>query len=129
MLERIAAHARAAAPDECCGLLVGHASCVDEAVPTANVAADPGRQYEVPPAEYAALVRRCRTEGRSVVGAYHSHPHTLPLPSATDTDAAFSDFWFLIGGPVDGSAAWSVRAYRLRDERLCEEPIVVVPVR
>src|SRR5689334_15943775 len=68
VLDAIAAHARAAAPQECCGLLIGVGDEIVEAVATTNVAADPVRHYEIAPIEYVTQIRRCRTlaasEGR-----------------------------------------------------------------
>ena len=120
VLDRIEAHARAEAPRECCGLVVGDSSEICEAVATGNVADEPLRRYEISSSDHFALIRRCRAEGvgRTVVGAYHSHPHSLPDPSATDVDQAFLEFVYLIAGPVDGSAPFAVRAYRLDGGRL-----------
>lgn len=96
-------------------------------MPATNVADDRRRRYVVSPAEHVAQIRRCRAGGRTVVGAYHSHPSSPPLPSISDRTDAFADFWFLIAGPVNGSGPLAVRGYRLVDGRLLEEPLVVVP--
>ena len=120
VLDAIEAHARAEAPRECCGLLLGDAGEVREAVATANVAAEPLRRYEISPADHFALIRRCRDAGSgpAIVGGYHSHPRSLPEPSATDLEQAFLEFVYLIAGPVDGSAPLSIRAYQLIAGRL-----------
>src|SRR5689334_10802711 len=103
-LMTIVAHARRDAPNECCGLLVGRAGEVLEAIPASNGAADPARRYEISPVDYFAQTRRCRTinaaqhENFAVVGAYHSHPRRGPEPSETDTGQAFQDFVVVIGG-------------------------------
>ena len=119
----IASHARAERPRECCGLLIGVDDVVIDAVATANVAADPVRQYEIPPAEYVAQIRRCRTlsaeTGRrhDVIGAYHSHPGSAPMPSPTDLEEAFGEFVFVIAGPVTDAGEIEMRAYRLEGGR------------
>ena len=112
VLAAIEAHARAEAPRECCGLLLGDTDEIREAVATANVAAEPLRRYEISPADHFALIRRCRGAGAEpgIVGGYHSHPRSLPEPSATDREQAFLEFVYLIAGPVDGSAPLSIRA-------------------
>ncbi|MBF8299887.1 MAG: peptidase [Acidobacteria bacterium] len=120
VLDAIAAHARRESPRECCGLLIGTEHEVIEAVATANVAADPLRHYQVSPVDHFGQIRRCRestSQGVAavdVIGAYHSHPRSVPTPSPTDLEEAFEDFLFIIAGPVDDSAPLEVRAYRLQ---------------
>ncbi len=115
----IAAHARRESPRECCGLLVGTAREVWEAVATANVAVAPRRVYQVSPADHFALIRRCRdspsrgSESAEIIGVYHSHPRGAPVLSSTDRREAFADFLYVIAGPVDGSAPLALRGYRL----------------
>ena len=112
-------------PRECCGLLIGTPTHILEAVPVSNAAADPMRRYEIPPADYAAQIRRCRgREGLAVVGAYHSHPRSAPVPSPTDTAEAFGNFWFLIAGPVADDEPVHVRAYHLAGGNLIEVMLV-----
>src|SRR5437867_1361039 len=89
-LTAIVAHARRDAPNECCGLLVGRAGKILEAIPTSNGASEPATRYEISPIDYFAQIRRCRrineaqSESFAVVGAYHSHPRGGPEPSETD---------------------------------------------
>jgi proteasome lid subunit RPN8/RPN11 len=129
-LEAIMAHARRDAPRECCGLLVGNDQEVVEAVPCANVSADPLRQYEVSPAEHLALIRRCREQSEAgsagdVIGAYHSHPRTEAWPSPTDLEQACRDFLFIIAGPVDEQRDLAVRGYQLAGDPFEEVNLVV----
>jgi proteasome lid subunit RPN8/RPN11 len=91
-------HARAEAPRECCGLLVGTGDQVVRAVPAANIAADPTRRYLIEPRDHLAAIRSARADGLQVVGAYHSHPRSRARPSATDAADAFSDFLYVIVG-------------------------------
>ena len=125
VLHAIAAHARAEAPRECCGLLVGAVGRIDEAVPSRNGAGDPLRRYEIDPREHVALIKRCRGTPSSVVGAYHSHPRSAPEPSPTHLAEAFGEFLYLIVGPVAGSQAGDIRAYRLVDGNF--RPVELVP--
>jgi proteasome lid subunit RPN8/RPN11 len=91
-----------------------------EAVPARNIATEPLRRYEIAPEDHFAVIRRCRSggEGLEVVGGYHSHPHSQPIPSPTDLEQAFQEFIYVIAGPVDGSRALDIRAYELRDGAL-----------
>ena len=84
----IVAHAKEEAPRECCGLLVGHGSLVDECVRSPNIDPNPNR-YEIDARVHVATNRRLRATGRAVVGAYHSHPHSPAWPSASDLAEAY----------------------------------------
>lgn len=128
VFEAIAAHSRREHPHECCGLLIGTVDELVEAVAVRNVAAEPHRHYQISPVDYFAQVKRCRELTQrgapaSVVGVYHSHPHSRPEPSPTDLEQACEDFLYLIAGPVT-SADIDVRAYRLRAETF--EPVALV---
>lgn len=120
VLNAIEAHARRDAPHECCGLLLGTATDIVEAVPARNIAAEPSRRYQIAPDDHFAAIRRCRggAERLAVVGGYHSHPRSQPVPSPTDLEQAFLEFIYVIAGPADGSAPLEVRAYELRDGAL-----------
>jgi desampylase len=126
------AHARRDAPHECCGLLVGRAGEILEAVPASNGAPDPTRRYEISPVDYFAQIRRCRrinaaqSERFAVVGAYHSHPRGGADPSETDVAEAFRDFLFLIVGLGASIGGMEIRAYTFDNGRLTPMQLVVV---
>jgi proteasome lid subunit RPN8/RPN11 len=94
----IVAHARDSAPNECCGLLVGDDTTIVEAVPARNLALEPKRRYLVDPQDHLGAIRAARARGFAVVGAYHSHPHSSAIPSATDAAEGFGQFLFVIVG-------------------------------
>jgi proteasome lid subunit RPN8/RPN11 len=131
-LTAIVAHAKREAPNECCGLLVGRAGEILEAIPASNGAAEPATRYEISPVDYFAQIRRCRrindaqSESFSVVGAYHSHPRRGPEPSETDTAQAFRDFVFLIVGLGGTAGGMQIGAYMLNDESLTPVRLTVV---
>ena len=94
----IVAHARQAAPHECCGLLIGRLHEVVESWPASNIAADRTRQYRVDPRDHFAAIRDARRRALDVIGAYHSHPRSRPIPSATDGAEGVGEFIVLIVG-------------------------------
>jgi len=106
------AHAREEAPQECCGLLVGRATSVVRTVRARNLDARATR-YLIDPETHFAAIRSARTEGLDVVGAYHSHPSSTPVPSATDIAEAHSgsDFLYVIVSPIGDD----VRGYRIEE--------------
>ena len=76
-------HSRDAAPAESCGMLLGGADGIVAAPRARNLSADPNR-FVIDPADHIAARRDARDRGLAVVGFYHSHPHSEPMPSPTD---------------------------------------------
>ena len=70
--------------------------------PRANLDAAPTR-YLIHPVDHFRAIRGARADGLEVVGAYHSHPASAAIPSATDIAEATSgaDFVYLIVSLVD----------------------------
>ncbi len=126
MLDDIAAHARAAGDEECCGLLLGSASGVRDSVRAANVAGDRTGRYTIDAAEHFAVIRAARQQGLDVVGVYHSHPRSTPVPSATDLAEAFENFLFVIAGRGINEEL-VIRAWALADGNFAEVALVRVP--
>lgn len=89
--EAMLAHAARAAPDEACGLLLGQRDHITEARPTANIAADPARYFEIDPQALIDAHRAARDGGPQLLGYYHSHPFGPAEPSATDQAQASGD--------------------------------------
>src|SRR5688500_2453276 len=88
-------HARREMPRECCGLLIGDAHAVREVFPARNELADSTR-YRIDARDHFAAIRRARSLGLAVIGAYHSHPFSHPVPSSRDLDEASPDFLYVI---------------------------------
>jgi proteasome lid subunit RPN8/RPN11 len=116
----IVAHAREAAPAECCGLLIGAGESVIEAARTNNLASDPNR-FEMDPGDHIRARREARTRGLDVLGFYHSHPRSPATPSTSDrAEAWYPDYLYLI---VSVRAEQpEVRLYRLRTDGFAEVP-------
>ena len=123
VLTAVRAHARSESPNECCGLLVGTASRIDDAVRAANVLASRSR-YELDPQTHVETNRRLRGTPRHVVGVYHSHPRSPAVPSPRDlTEAYYPEFVWLIVSLQ--TAAEDCRAYRIADGAANEILLVI----
>jgi proteasome lid subunit RPN8/RPN11 len=97
VIAAIVAHAREAAPNECCGLLLGRGEDVLEAVRARNAADEPRRRYLIDPKDHIATMRDARSRGLEVVGFYHSHPRSAAAPSETDlAEATYPDHLYAI---------------------------------
>jgi proteasome lid subunit RPN8/RPN11 len=125
VLDDVVAHAVAEAPLECCGLLVGTASRIDESVATANLEASRVR-FRVDPREHFDLQRSLRGTDRAIVGSYHSHPASRPVPSPSDiAEAYYPGFVYVIVSLVTPESP-EIRAFRIDSGNVA--PVELVPV-
>jgi proteasome lid subunit RPN8/RPN11 len=123
LVEEMYAHARACAPEECCGLLGGEARRIANVYPLRNVAPQPEVAYEAAPEELFAAQRNMRARGETLVGVYHSHPRSKePAPSRTDVRLAFypEAFYLIIGFDEEGGGV--LRAFRISEREGRWEP-------
>jgi proteasome lid subunit RPN8/RPN11 len=115
-IDQIIAHAREAAPHECCGLIGGAADGVVRSIyPARNVAADPLVTYEAAPEDLFSAQRKMRERGEELIAIYHSHPRSSdPQPSATDVRLAYypSAVYFIVGLENDEPC---LRAFRISE--------------
>lgn len=99
--------ARAAHPQEACGLLLGEGAHIMAARPAKNVHPNPHTHFEIDPQALIDAHRAARASGApQVLGYYHSHPNGLAQPSPTDRAMAAGDgrIWAIIAG--DEVALW-----------------------
>ncbi len=98
VLERLRQQARAARPQECCGLLLGESGHIAAIRPAANVHPAPDTHFTIDAQTLIDAHRDARGGGLQIVGYYHSHPNGLARPSATDRQHAAGDgrIWAII---------------------------------
>jgi len=103
-------HARSAAPHEACGLILGAGHQVDQVVPAKNITTDPMHHFRV---DDALVVQHFN----QIIGVYHSHPRSAPVPSSTDIqESCYPEFIHVIIGLQGESprlAAWRIRHGRV----------------
>ncbi len=106
MLAELQLLARAAAPQEICGLLFGSDGRVSSYRAAQNVADDPIRHFEIDPSALISAEREGRGGGEPILGYYHSHPADTVDPSRTDAICAAPDgrVWLIVNG--QDAAAW-----------------------
>ena len=99
VVDLIERKARAAHPQECCGILLGEGTCITQAIPARNVHPTPETHFEIDPQALIDAHRAAREGGPQVLGYYHSHPVGQPRPSKTDQDMAdgTGKIWAIIG--------------------------------
>jgi proteasome lid subunit RPN8/RPN11 len=122
VIAAVVAHAREAAPAECCGVLIGRAHDIVEAVRARNAADRPTR-FVIEPQDHFAAIRAARTQQLEVLGYYHSHPHSPAQPSDTDlAEATYPDHVSLIVSLANEPP--DVRLFWFDGRNFLEEPFV-----
>jgi [CysO sulfur-carrier protein]-S-L-cysteine hydrolase len=120
MLDEIVAHARAEAPDECCGMIGsrdGHAMSLYRA---RNAEASPLR-YVVHPQDQFRIMEQMDERGEELGAIYHSHTKSAAYPSQTDVNLAegWPDPLYVICSIADRDSP-DVRAFTIRDRAIEE---------
>ncbi len=124
-LQSIRAHGSREYPNECCGMLLGHADGtakeVVEVVPLKNLRhdsaraqdllplEDPGRESEknrflIDPLEQMKVEKDARSRALEVLGYYHSHPDHPARPSNYDREHAWPWYSYVILAVEHGEA-------------------------
>ena len=116
--DELIAHARADEPNECCGYISARDGVVADIVRSRNLRESP-YGYEIDPQSLLAA-NELDDDGYEVA-IYHSHPRSPAEPSQTDINLAHYPHWLYVIVSLAGEA--DVRAWRIADGRVAEEPI------
>ena len=81
--DEMIAHARAEAPNECCGILAGLNDRVIKLYRTTNTEHSAYR-YNIESREMLTIYKEIQENRWQLLGVYHSHTHTEAYPSPTD---------------------------------------------
>jgi proteasome lid subunit RPN8/RPN11 len=81
--------------------------------------------YTIDPRDHLRIDREAEDAGLEIVGVMHSHTHTDAYPSPTDVAQAPDPGWHYIIVSLRQDAP-VLRSYRIIDETITEEPVVVV---
>lgn len=136
LVRSIIDQARAEAPNESCGLLIGDGTAAAGGrarryEPTRNAAASPYR-YEIDPQDLYRLTVATDDADETFWGIVHSHTHTPAVPSPTDLSLAFyPDALYVLVSLAEDEADQStgvpsVRAWRIVDGAVHEVELEVV---
>jgi proteasome lid subunit RPN8/RPN11 len=123
LYDEIIAHARADAPNECCGMVASHNGAAVRVYPAENAAASPLR-YEIDGPEQYRIQMAIEDAGHDLGAIYHSHTRSEPYPSQTDINLAFyPEALYVIVGLAGADA--DVRAFTIREGQVSEAELVV----
>ena len=123
LLDEMVAHARADAPNECCGMVASRDGEAVKVYRAGNAAASPLR-YEIDGAEQYRIQMAIEDAGHELGAIYHSHTRSAPYPSQTDINLAFypEALYVIVGLAGDEP---EVRAYEIRDGQVTEADLEV----
>jgi proteasome lid subunit RPN8/RPN11 len=119
----IIAHARAEAPNECCGMVASRDGEAVKVYRARNAAASP-LKYELDPSEQFRIQTEIEDQALELGAIYHSHTRSEPYPSQTDINLAFyPDSLYVIVGLASDPP--EVRAFTIRGGEVQETQLVV----
>ena len=112
-------------PLEACGLLGGVSGHVESGYATDNAYRSP-KVYKVDDRQLVQAFQEIQGARQEIIGIYHSHVETEPIPSQTDIEqATFPEAFYLIVSLKHRRPL--VRAWRIVDRQVTEHQVVVVP--
>jgi proteasome lid subunit RPN8/RPN11 len=123
LYDEMVEHARAEAPNECCGMVATSNGEAVKVYPAVNAAASPLR-YEIDGAEQYRIQMAIDDAGHDLGAIYHSHTRSKPYPSQTDINLAFyPEALYVIVGLAGEEP--EVRAFEIRDGQVTEAELEV----
>lgn len=123
--QAMVAHARFEFPNEACGLLAADESGELRMCYSLTNADRSPVSFTVDPTEHFRAMQHAERNGWELAGVFHSHTHTDAVPSATDRRQALEPDWlYVVVGPSTSDQP-EVRAYRIVDGLVSEEPLGV----
>lgn len=123
LYNRMVDHCKQEKPLEACGLLVGVGGQVVTAYACDNKERSP-ILYRVDEEQLVLVMREIRSEGHEIIGIYHSHVKTEPVPSRTDIKQAnWPEAFYVIVSLAQREA--QVRNWRIVDRQVTEHQLVV----
>ena len=134
IVDAIRAHARAEAPREACGIIIGSAAAASGGVPlrwepTTNVLAS-STLYEIDPAQLLRISIAADDADEAIWGIVHSHVASPAMPSVTDTGVAgYPDALYLIVSLAQSQSAPDgqpgIRAWWIVNREATEVPLAI----
>jgi proteasome lid subunit RPN8/RPN11 len=126
LYDEIVAHARAEAPNECCGVVAANGDGSARQVFAArNKHASPLR-FEIEGLDLLRINNEIDAAGLEIGAIYHSHTRTAPEPSQTDINGAAQwpgALWVIVGLATDDEP--DVRTWAIEDGRVTQVELVV----
>lgn len=126
LYDQIIAHARAEAPNECCGVVATSDGRAERVFAAANKFASPLR-FEIDESDLISIWRAIDEADLDLGAIYHSHTRTAPEPSQTDVNGAVNwpgSLWIIVGLATDDGEP-DVRTWRIEGGQVTQVELVV----
>ncbi|HEX5894182.1 MAG TPA: M67 family metallopeptidase [Solirubrobacterales bacterium] len=121
--EELLEHARAEAPNECCGLIGGENGEAQSVYRARNAEASPLR-YNLDPQDQFRIMSEMEERGEELAAIYHSHTASPAYPSQTDINlAAYPNAIYLIVSLAEDEVQF--RGFEIRDGEVTEVDLAV----
>lgn len=121
--DELVEHARAEAPNECCGLIGGVDGEARTVYRARNSEASPLR-YNLDPQDQFRIMTEMEEVGEELAAIYHSHTASPAYPSQTDINlAAYPDALYLIVSLADGEKP--LRGFHINDGQVSEAELAI----
>jgi proteasome lid subunit RPN8/RPN11 len=121
--EELVEHARAEAPNECCGLIGGQNGEARTVYRARNAEASPLR-YNLDPQDQFRIMSEMEERGEELSAIYHSHTASPAYPSQTDINlAAYPDALYLIVSLAEDEEP--LRAFEIQGGEVSEVDLAI----
>ncbi|WP_051420576.1 M67 family metallopeptidase [Helicobacter pametensis] len=113
---------------ECCGYLLGYSqqnqNILNSIYPMRNAHSFPQTHFAFVPQEQLQVFHHCKSQNLQIIGIYHSHPSSPPIPSKEDLRFAyFEELSFLI---ISLQYGINLASYRISHNHTREERIEIL---
>ena len=120
--QAIARHAMAQYPAEACGFIAGKDGKALRIIPISNVAVNAVHHFEMEATSMVSAIFDIERQGLALIGIYHSHPNSDPIPSQQDIqESHYPDVCHLIVSLANSEprfSAWRIRQYEVESVTL-----------
>lgn len=125
MYDEIIAHTKEGGAEEACGLIAGQDGRPVKLYRVKNAAENRAITYFMEPHEQLRAFQDMDEHGWELLAIYHSHPSSENYPSQTDVRQAFYPEAYYLIATLHSPSVVPLRAYRIIDSVITEEPIIV----
>ena len=113
-------------PNEACGILSGGKDLAENFFAMRNTDESP-LSYLMDPQEQFHVMKHIRERKEELLVIYHSHVASPAYPSSKDVQLAFYPGVYYVLISLQDPSRPEVKAYRIREGKVKEEPLKVVP--
>ena len=131
LAQEMVAYAREAQPNECCGVILGFGETAEQIISIANIASKPMYNFQMDEKALLKVMYLAEHSNREIIGFYHSHPRSEPIPSPTDIRLAYyPDAATIIVSLQNGEvrlAGWSIKQNQVAPVKLIiadDKPVI-----